>query len=84
MRSSILGMLAAAGATFAVLPAAAAPTAGPGSLPQASLVEQVQMSRYCRRLQRACEFKSERREVGEGNCRRFRRECGGYGYRSRW
>jgi hypothetical protein len=34
--------------------------------------------RYCRRLRRACEFKEERGERGEGNCRRYRREC------SRW
>jgi hypothetical protein len=27
-------------------------------------------------LRRACEFKHERGEVGEGNCRRYRRECG--------
>ena len=31
--------------------------------------------RYCRRLRRACEFKEERGERGEGNCRRYRREC---------
>ena len=32
--------------------------------------------RRCRRLRRACEFKDERGERGEGNCRRYRRECG--------
>ena len=32
--------------------------------------------RSCRRLRRACEFKEERGERGEGNCRRYRRECG--------
>ena len=32
--------------------------------------------RYCRRLRRACEYKDERGETGEGNCRRYRRECG--------
>src|SRR5689334_15136175 len=32
---------------------------------------------YCARLRRACEFKSERGEVGQGNCRRYREECGG-------
>jgi hypothetical protein len=32
-------------------------------------------SRYCRRLRRACENKAERGEMGEGNCRRYRREC---------
>ena len=31
--------------------------------------------RYCRRLRRQCEFKDERGERGEGNCRRYRREC---------
>jgi hypothetical protein len=33
-------------------------------------------------LRRACEFKNERGEAGEGNCRRYRRECG-HGYRDR-
>ena len=32
-------------------------------------------SRYCRRLRRACENKDVRGEMGEGNCRRYRREC---------
>ena len=32
---------------------------------------------YCARLRRACQFKEERGEVGEGNCRRYRAECGG-------
>jgi hypothetical protein len=32
--------------------------------------------RYCERLRRACIYKEERGEVGEGNCRRYRRECG--------
>jgi hypothetical protein len=32
--------------------------------------------RRCRRLRRACEFRHERGEAGEGNCRRYRRECG--------
>lgn len=32
--------------------------------------------RYCARLRRACVFKEERGEAGEGNCRRYRRECG--------
>lgn len=32
--------------------------------------------RYCERLRHACIYKEERGEVGEGNCRRYRRECG--------
>jgi hypothetical protein len=47
--------------------------------PQETLVEQVQYDRggYCERLRRACIYKEERGEVGEGNCRRYRAECGG-------
>jgi hypothetical protein len=29
-------------------------------------------------LRRACVYKEYRGEVGEGNCRRYRYECGGY------
>ena len=36
---------------------------------------QFSQGRYCERLRRACEFKGERGEVGEGNCRRYRAEC---------
>jgi hypothetical protein len=56
----------------------AAPTTGSvrDATVQPGVVELVQDSRYCRRLRRACEFKDERGEAGEGNCRRYRRECG--------
>jgi len=33
--------------------------------------------RHCERLRHACINKEERGEVGEGNCRRYRAECGG-------
>jgi hypothetical protein len=36
---------------------------------------QYERSRYCERLRRACRFKDERGETGEGNCRRYREEC---------
>lgn len=44
-----------------------------------NVVDQVQYGggRYCERLRRACIYKEERGEVGEGNCRRYRAECGG-------
>jgi hypothetical protein len=42
----------------------------------ASTAEAQWSDRRCRRLRRACEFKHERGEAGEGNCRRYRRECG--------
>ena len=35
---------------------------------------------YCDRLRRACVYKEERGEVGEGNCRRYRAECGRISY----
>jgi hypothetical protein len=81
MRSVLFGLLIAAGAGIAGLSASAAPL-GTAPQPQARLVEQTQGYGFCRRLRRACEFKHERGEVGEGNCARYRRECGGYG--SRW
>jgi len=36
----------------------------------------VQYGGYCRELWNACRFKEQRGEWGEGNCRRFRAECG--------
>lgn len=33
--------------------------------------------RYCERLRRACLYKDDRGEWGQGNCRRYRYECGG-------
>jgi hypothetical protein len=44
-----------------------------------SAVEQAQYS-YCERLRRACVYRYERGEAGEGNCRRYRAECGGMSY----
>src|SRR5262245_56347290 len=41
-----------------------------------SAVEQVHYG-YCERLRRGCLYKDEWGETGEGNCRRYRRECGG-------
>ena len=79
MRTLILtfAMLAALSVT-----AAAAPIA-PRAVEAATLLQTAQgrydwqYERYCRRLERACRYKFERGEAGEGNCRRYRRECGG-------
>jgi hypothetical protein len=86
MRNVVIGMLIVAGAGLAALPASAAPLSGTAPQLEPSLVQQTQGWGYCRRLRRACEFKHQRGEVGEGNCARYRRECGGFGYRSdrRW
>ena len=48
-----------------------------GAAAHASLVQPAQYShsRYCERLRRACTYKEERGEMGEGNCRRYRAEC---------
>jgi hypothetical protein len=77
MRSILAGVSMAAALGFAALPTSASPAGtaradkpGPG-------VEHIQYerSRYCERLRRACQFKDVRGESGEGNCRRYRREC---------
>jgi hypothetical protein len=83
MRMVIRGMLLAAGLGLAGVPAAsAAPISGGevrGTTVLQGLQEQVQYGRgrYCERLRRACIYKEQRGEVGEGNCRRYRSECGG-------
>lgn len=85
MRSLLVGTIAAASFGFVFSTASAAPVGTDGvrdAAAQQILIEQAQSSRYCARLRRACEFKYERDEVGEGNCRRYRRECG-LGYRGR-
>jgi hypothetical protein len=64
---------------FAGIPGvSAAEINGIRSVPMASAIERVQYgygNRYCEQLRRACEFKHERGEEGEGNCRRYREEC---------
>jgi len=85
MRSLIIGTAATASLGFLVSTAWATPMmtdAVRDIAPQHNLIQQAQSSRYCSRLRRACEFKHERGEAGEGNCRRYRRECG-FGYRGR-
>ena len=76
MRSLILGIIAAAGLGLVATIASAAPLSPKSLTAQERLVEHVQSGRYCARLRRACEFKNERGEAGEGNCRRYRSECG--------
>jgi hypothetical protein len=51
----------------------------PGVAGADALVETVQYwpGDRCERLRRACVYKEYRGEVGEGNCRRYREECGG-------
>ena len=69
--------LLALGLTAAVQSASASQYGIKGFQPLSNPVTEVQYDydRYCRRLRRACENKYERGEAGEGNCRRYRREC---------
>jgi hypothetical protein len=79
MNKVLLGLALALGIGSTLHPATAAQYGL--SAPQAlssSVVEAGHRDSSCRRLRRACEFKYERGEVGEGNCRRYRRECGRY------
>ena len=80
MRRIILGTVVATGMGLMGLSVV---SAGPftGGVRDATALEGVvehaqYESRYCRRLRRACEFKDERGQTGEGNCRRYRQECG--------
>ena len=73
----VLGTLIATGMTAFAFSAASAAPLTRGAPSEGNMIEKAQYeSRYCRRLRRACEFKDERGERGEGNCRRYRRECG--------
>lgn len=76
MQKSVIALVLTAAVGLLSLPAASAPIAISGTSPQ-SAVELTQFwgGGYCARLRRACEFRSERGEVGEGNCRRYRTEC---------
>lgn len=82
MRTIIGAIILAAGLGLASVPGAVAAPAG-AAVGEAgvleNVVEQVQYwgGGRCERLRRACIYKEERGEVGEGNCRRYREECGG-------
>ena len=79
MRSILAGVTMVAGLGFAGLPTSAAPFNVSDAETLGSGVQHIQYdrehSRYCERLRRACTYKEERNESGEGNCRRYRREC---------
>ncbi len=82
MRAIIGAMILAAGLGLASVTSAVAAPVGVdvrGAGFREGVLEQVQYGRggYCERLRRACVYKEERGEVGEGNCRRYRQECSG-------
>ena len=76
MRTIVLGTVVASAMGIFCLSATAAPITRDVFTTQSKIEKAQYESRYCRRLRRACEYKDVRGEVGEGNCRRYRRECG--------
>ena len=80
MRTIISSVAMALAIAFAGIPGvSAAEFNGIRSVAMAPAIEQVQYgygNRHCEELRRACEFKHQLGEEGEGNCRRYREECG--------
>jgi hypothetical protein len=78
MRNWLLALFLTLGialAGFSAVPAAPL-GAGPGQTQPGVSVLKAQYAGYCERLRRACIYKVERGEVGQGNCHRYRVECG--------
>jgi hypothetical protein len=80
MRRFILGLMLVLGLSFSGVTAgsAAAATVGGGqhAIAANGAVHKVQYAGYCEELRRACIYKRERGEWGQGNCHRYRVECG--------
>jgi hypothetical protein len=78
----VTALMMTAGVMFSAAPVAATPIGG-GQVHDATTQgggwERVQYGGYCESLRRACIYKDQLGEAGEGNCRRYRRECGGSG-----
>ena len=84
MKNLLTTLTLAAGLGLALLPASASPFSNGGLEKPSTTLEQVQYGGgRCERLRRACQFKEERGESGEGNCRRYRDECGRDAYCAR-
>lgn len=86
MRNVIMGMaIAFCMAIGGISAASAAPVSAGGmnntpAVAADGLLQKVVTGEYCARLKRACDYKEERGQEGEGNCRRYRNECGHYNY----
>ena len=79
-RNSVFGALAALVVCAAMgQPSYATPVAGHMRL-EATVVQKAQSRGYCEELRRACLYKRELGEAGQGNCRRYQAECGGRNY----
>ena len=92
MRYAVMTLAVGAAMIFLSLgSASAAPVSAPQSAGKTAIetvLQQAQYGGYCERLRERCRFKYELGEAGEGNCRRYREECGGgrasYCERLRW
>jgi hypothetical protein len=87
MRNAVMTLAVGAALIFLSLgSASAAPVSAPrfdGDAAIETVLRQAQYDGYgyCERLRERCKYKYELGEAGEGNCRRYREECGG-GHRS--
>jgi hypothetical protein len=81
MRNAVMTLAVGAALIFLSLGAAsAAPVSAPqfaGETAIETVLQQVQYGGYCERLRERCKYKYELGEAGDGNCRRYREECGG-------
>lgn len=79
MRKFILGLVIAASCTLTGASIVSAAPVGPGltdsSIKVDTLVQKTASSDYCAYLRYKCNNKGQLGEVGEGNCRRYHREC---------
>ncbi len=79
----LAGALIASGVILSVVPSATAAPAGGGALgnappPATTGGERIQYRNgTCAELRRACLYKRELGETGQGNCSRYRAECSG-------
>ena len=83
MRKFILGLLVAASFTLTGVSVASAAPVGPGldsAVKVETLVQKTASKDYCAYLRYKCNNKGQLGEYGEGNCRRYRRECGQISY----
>ena len=84
MRKFILGLIVAASCILTGVSVASAAPVGPSLTDNAvtadTLVQKTASSDRCSYLRYKCNNKGQLGEYGEGNCRRYRRECGQISY----
>lgn len=83
MRKFILGLIIATSCIFTGVSVASAAQVGLGITGTAkveTLVQKTASRDYCAYLRYKCNNKEHLGEEGEGNCRRYRRECGQISY----